>query len=309
MDRNHEFTVQLPDGSGTFKVALLKDAVVAPEGGSTAATLEWIGAHAHGANEDEALDALLDSLREALSDESNHPRFMEYVRTHGRQLTEEEVAQEEEGQLRQASIRHSVTADEQYQVPIFREARVTRAGSSVVVEAFGARGSGTDLNEAANAFVASLNERVGSADSPGPAFDEFSTWVREHGERIPDEVLRRERETQQAWESSKETIAPISPADIDAESRHGVPLLVDFWAEWCGPCRMIAPVLAQLQDEWGDRIRIRKVNVDEYEGVWDLFNFRGIPAMLLFRDGEEIHRVIGFGGKEALVQELEPHLS
>ena len=74
-------------------------------------------------------------------------------------------------------------------------------------------------------------------------------------------------------------------------------MLVDFWAEWYGPCRMVTPVLAELAERWAGRIVIRKINVDEFDGVWDRFAFRGIPAMIMFKDGQEIHRVLGFGGK------------
>ena len=85
-------------------------------------------------------------------------------------------------------------------------------------------------------------------------------------------------------------------------------MLVDFWAEWCRPCRMVTPVLAGLAEQWAGRIVVRKIDVDQFDGIWERFNFRGIPAMLMFKDGREIHRVIGFGGKEKLVAELEPHL-
>ncbi|HVE92295.1 MAG TPA: thioredoxin domain-containing protein, partial [Actinomycetota bacterium] len=99
------------------------------------------------------------------------------------------------------------------------------------------------------------------------------------------------------------------PDEIPKASSDDVPLLVDFWAEWCAPCRAITPVLAQLSDEWSGRMRFRKLNVDDFDGVWERFGFRGIPTMIVFRNGEEVHRVTGFGGKDALVKELEPLLS
>ena len=85
--------------------------------------------------------------------------------------------------------------------------------------------------------------------------------------------------------------------------------MVDFWAEWCRPCRMVTPVLAGLSEDWAGRLVVRKIDVDQFDGIWDRFNFRGIPAMLMFKDGLEIHRVIGFGGKKQLIAELEPHLA
>jgi thioredoxin len=108
--------------------------------------------------------------------------------------------------------------------------------------------------------------------------------------------------------AARDKLTAITPEDITAESSAGVPLLVDFWAEWCGPCRMVTPVLAGLAEQWAGRIVIRKIDVDQFDGIWERFNFRGIPAMIMFKDGQEIHRVIGFGGKAKLVAELEPHL-
>jgi thioredoxin-like negative regulator of GroEL len=71
----------------------------------------------------------------------------------------------------------------------------------------------------------------------------------------------------------------------------------------------VTPVLAELSERWAGRIVVRKIDVDQFEDIWQRFNFRGIPAMIVFKDGQEIHRVIGFGGKAKLIQELEPHLS
>ena len=72
---------------------------------------------------------------------------------------------------------------------------------------------------------------------------------------------------------------------------------------------MVTPVLAELAEQWAGRIVVRKIDVDQFDGIWDRFNFRGTPAMLMFKDGREIHHLIGFGGKKQLVAELEPHLA
>ena len=70
----------------------------------------------------------------------------------------------------------------------------------------------------------------------------------------------------------------------------------------------MTPVPARLAEAWAGRIVVRKIDFDQFEGIWERFNFRGIPAMIMFKDGQEIHRVLGFGGKKQLVAELEPHL-
>lgn len=71
----------------------------------------------------------------------------------------------------------------------------------------------------------------------------------------------------------------------------------------------MTPVPARLAEEWAGRIVVRKIDFDEFEGIWERFNFRGIPAMIMVKDGQGIHRVIGLRGKAKLVAELEPHLA
>jgi thioredoxin 1 len=85
------------------------------------------------------------------------------------------------------------------------------------------------------------------------------------------------------------------------------PVLVDFWAPWCGPCRIVAPHLEELAGERDD-LRIVKLNVDENPGVSSQFNVMSIPTLLLFKNGQVAHQIIGALPKNRLVQEIEPAL-
>jgi thioredoxin len=84
-----------------------------------------------------------------------------------------------------------------------------------------------------------------------------------------------------------------------------VPVLVDFWAEWCGPCRMVAPVLDELAKEYEGKIRIAKVNVDENQQVSMDFHIRSIPTLLFFKNGQMVKQLVGAHPKAKLVSEIQ----
>jgi thioredoxin 1 len=88
------------------------------------------------------------------------------------------------------------------------------------------------------------------------------------------------------------------------------PVVVDFWAEWCGPCKMIAPILSEIATEHGENITIAKLNVDDHGDVAQRYNVMSIPTLLVFKDGDvtPAKRLVGAAGKGQLLQELEEFL-
>jgi thioredoxin 1 len=105
------------------------------------------------------------------------------------------------------------------------------------------------------------------------------------------------------------SITTLTDSTFDEEvGGSTAPVLVDFWAEWCGPCKMIAPILEEIAEEQGDKLRIAKLNVDEAMDVARRFEVMSIPTLILFKDGEPVKRVIGAKPKAALMADIADHL-
>lgn len=87
-----------------------------------------------------------------------------------------------------------------------------------------------------------------------------------------------------------------------------VPVLVDFWAEWCGPCRMIAPSLEAVAEEYDGKAGVFKMNVDENQNVPNRYGIRGIPTLILFKGGQEQERIVGAVTKEAIAKVVDKYI-
>jgi thioredoxin 1 len=86
------------------------------------------------------------------------------------------------------------------------------------------------------------------------------------------------------------------------------PVLVDFWAEWCAPCWMIAPIVEQIANEYDGRLMVGRLNADSYPEVLQRYGIMGIPTLILFKNGQEVKRWIGYMPKDRIVSGLEPHI-
>ena len=86
------------------------------------------------------------------------------------------------------------------------------------------------------------------------------------------------------------------------------PVLVDFWAEWCGPCKMIAPILDEIAEEQSEKLRVAKLNVDQAPHVAQRFQVLSIPTMILFKNGQQVARLVGAKSKKALLNDLAEFL-
>ncbi len=87
------------------------------------------------------------------------------------------------------------------------------------------------------------------------------------------------------------------------------PVVVDFWAEWCGPCRMISPIIEEIGEELKEQIKVGKLNVDHHSAISSQYGIRNIPTILIFKGGEVVDKIVGALPKPMLVSKLQPYLS
>lgn len=107
-------------------------------------------------------------------------------------------------------------------------------------------------------------------------------------------------------------VEPMAVTDADFETQvlqASLPTLVDFWAAWCGPCRMIAPVVTEIAGEQADVLQVAKLDVDQNPATATRFGVQSIPTLILFKDGQPVERIVGYMPKERLMDRVRPHLA
>ena len=104
-------------------------------------------------------------------------------------------------------------------------------------------------------------------------------------------------------------LSAVTDADFAREvEQHDGVTMVDFWAEWCGPCHMVAPIVEEIAEEYGGRVKVAKLDVDANQNTAARFDVRSIPSILLFKNGKHVDTVVGAVPKPHLVEKIEQHL-
>lgn len=97
----------------------------------------------------------------------------------------------------------------------------------------------------------------------------------------------------------------ITDTNFEELLAEGKPIVIDFWAEWCGPCRMVGPVVEELAQMYGDKVIIGKVNVDENDALTNRFDVRSIPTVLFLHNGEVVDKLVGAATKDKFVRKID----
>ncbi|MDQ3946223.1 MAG: thioredoxin family protein [Actinomycetota bacterium] len=175
---------------------------------------------------------------------------------------------------------------------------------------FGALGLTTRGATADDAYAA-LRDAIYATIEDDAVNQKWEAFAQAHHrvEDLPDAQWEELQQVMAQGAAASAGLAVLDAGTFDEFVNGSTPALVDYWAEWCMPCHQLAPVLRQAADRLGDRLRVGKLNIDEHRSVWERVDSQGIPTMVIYREGEPVHMIIGAGRTvDQLLAEIEPHL-
>jgi thioredoxin 1 len=124
------------------------------------------------------------------------------------------------------------------------------------------------------------------------------------------EVSRTRPPDPSTWRNPLANALAATDLNFDAEVlQSDLPVLVDFWATWCGPCKMVAPILEELAGEYSGKLKVAKVDVDQNPAIAGKYGIRSIPSLFLFKNGQVVEQIVGALPKPAIIKKIEGHLS
>lgn len=105
-------------------------------------------------------------------------------------------------------------------------------------------------------------------------------------------------------------VTAVDGKNFEAEVlKANVPVMVDFWAEWCGPCKMIAPIVDEISNDLAGKLKVTKLNVDEAQELAAKYNIMSIPTLMIFKGGKPVAQIVGAMGKDQLMEKIKPELA
>jgi thioredoxin 1 len=166
------------------------------------------------------------------------------------------------------------------------------------------RGSGASKDAAFTAMREALDDKVNNDEA---AMRTFQQWASDNiiEQEITEEQYQQElaeRRKQKRYPSS--ALPQLTPETFDEAISSATPTLVDYWAAWCEPCHAMAPVLHEVKDTMDGELRVFGVDVEAHEELWERFDLKGIPTLIVFRDGREQQRILGTRSVDELLREI-----